>query len=774
MQCAFGSTITDSPTAMAWTDITRWVDVKTSGVTITRGASDELSDTQPGTCSLVLDNSDGRFSPGLSSSPYYPNVRKDTPIRVRVITTAKNLFTDPGLVTGVADWTSSGTPTVAASGTHVQDGSQAMLITWGTASNQSVTSPVISGLTIGATYVFSAYVWVPTGDIPVRLSLADGNLGSPSTAFDTFQRITLTFVATATSHQVRVRHFGTPALAGDQVWVDALQLEESAAATTYDGTGARVHDRFWGVVNQWPTKWKGLYATASITCTDLFKQLGRAGSLRSCLAEEIFTSDDLLAYYPLTEPDDSTSAGDIAGASPSTAALTQVQASAGGTGGTLEFAGADGPEATGEQVPVFTPATSSQGFYLTADMGPGYEQASTERYNHFECWFQTSTTANRYLVMLSSADGLYQIGLALSATGTLQVEWTTEGEATPYTQPVTSGVLSDGAWHHVVYDESAQDVWVDGVNCAFPGVFSTYRLRHLHVGGYKLLGLFQGSIAHVALHASIGSIGAALATHYEAGMTAFDGETADARIERLASYADVSSVTIVGSTHDPVAAQGAGGQSALARMREVEQTEAAKLFAERNWFGLTYQSRDVRYNPDPTQEVFTIAYADLETDDVEIADDDQKLVNLFDVSRPGGATQRVVNQDSIDLYGPYRPSTETLLKTTDLAALDAANWVVSRYADPPPELREVPIEAATLAAYPDILDGDISEYFSVTAMPEEAPASTMRVTIEGYTETIRHASHLIRFHTSRSSTDSVWILDDTTYSVLDSTTRLAY
>jgi hypothetical protein len=245
--------------------------------------------------------------------------------------------------------------------------------------------------------------------------------------------------------------------------------------------------------------------------------------------------------------------------------------------------------------------------------------------------------------------------------------------------------------------------------------------------------------------------------------------------ERLASYVSVPSVTIVGSTHDPVAGQGSGGQAALARMREVEQTEAGKLFARRDGFGLTYQSRDVRYNPDPTMEVFTVSHADLETDDVELSDNDQKIVNLFDVSRPGGATQRVKNQASIDLYGKYRPSgSETLLKTTDLAALDAANWVVSRYADPPPELREVPIEAYTLDVYPDILDGDISDYFSVTDMPEEAPASTMRVTIEGYTETIKHQSHRIRFHTSRSSTDSVWILDDVTYSVLDSTTRLAY
>jgi hypothetical protein len=106
--------------------------------------------------------------------------------------------------------------------------------------------------------------------------------------------------------------------------------------------------------------------------------------------------------------------------------------------------------------------------------------------------------------------------------------------------------------------------------------------------------------------------------------------------------------------------------------------------------------------------------------------------------------------------------------------LDAAYWLVSRYANPGPELREVPIEAYTMPSYLDILDADISSYFSVYNLPAQAPASTMRVTVEGYTETLREQSHLIQFHTSASLNDTVWVLDDAVYSVLDSTTRLAY
>ena len=281
--------------------------------------------------------------------------------------------------------------------------------------------------------------------------------------------------------------------------------------------------------------------------------------------------------------------------------------------------------------------------------------------------------------------------------------------------------------------------------------------------------------AHLAITHVNGNIGSTVSPdRYAAGNSGFAGEDADVRIERLARYTDLSSVTIWGTTHDPIASQGPGGSAVLARMREVESTESGRLFAERDYYGIAYQSRDVRYNPDPGSEVFVIDYADLETDDVELADDDQKLVNVIEASRPGGATQRVTAPSSMAVFGTYDPGALSILKTSDLSVLDAAAWRVSRYANPPVELREVPIEAYTMSTYLDILDADISSYFSVEDLPDEAPASTLRVTVEGYAETIKEASHLIKFHTSSGFTDTVWVLDDATYSVLGSTTRLAY
>lgn len=82
VEVAFGSDpLAASP---VWTDITAYVEGRSGGRTY-RGRSGENEDVQPGTLSLVLDNSDGRFTAGLTSSPYYPNVTINRRIRVSAV-----------------------------------------------------------------------------------------------------------------------------------------------------------------------------------------------------------------------------------------------------------------------------------------------------------------------------------------------------------------------------------------------------------------------------------------------------------------------------------------------------------------------------------------------------------------------------------------------------------------------------------------------------------------------------------------------------------------
>ncbi|MEU4133662.1 carbohydrate binding domain-containing protein [Streptomyces wuyuanensis] len=767
VELGFGSTVTTPVASITWTEVTQRVDIISRGISISnRGANDEQSETQPSTCSLTLDNEDGALTAGRSASPYYPNVRKGVPLRVREVTTAKNLITNPGFETDTSGWSSSGTPAIARVTSPVHDGTGSMRCTWGAVSSQSVRIDVY-GLDVGTTYTASAYVRVPAGDQVVRLKMAarstgsDFAFGSYSTLFDTWERITCTFVATETSLQLRINP-QTPTGAGDIAYIDAVQLEEGSSATAFDSDGAQFHGLFFGGVNAWPTSWAGLHATASITATDVFKILSK-GQLETMLSEEVLL-DEPLGYYPLTEASDSDAAGDLSGTTAGPLSATAV-----GSGGELSFGGGADAGPDGQGALSLTPVDASNGQFLTGDLGQDFETESSAAFIFVEGWFSTSTN-NRAICGLTSTDNRYQIVFSLNSSGEFQIQSTRTGETLTSSAPAT-GNLANGAHHHFVYDEEAGNVWVDGVSYAV-GVDSMFRLRHLTVGSWANGRLWTGQLSHLAFYAP-GPSGdvAQYVAHYTTGSTGHVGEDGDVRAARIASYVGAS-VTATGGTFGGIGSQAGLGGSPLSHLQEVALAEGGILVADRASGAVILQSRDVRYNPSAS---ITLSYPDLDTAEVRFDDDDQKLINLVTATRPGGATQRVKNQASIDAYGQY-PQSITLVKETDNEVVDAANWLVNRFADPPPEMRQVPVDAYTLplATYRALLDADVSTVLEVTDLPDEAAASSATVTIEGITRTLRRHQHYINFHVSRTETDTVWVLNSSDYSQLDQTTRLAY
>jgi len=804
--------LVQAPWSITWTDITPRVD-QGQGVTITRGASDELSETQPGTATVTLDNVDGWLTPGNPNSGYAPYVRRNAPIRASVAYYPPKSGAAPYPLAqltddfddGVVDparWTAVGgsaevggrlrqpMASTVARHTSVRE--------WTLAGSQLTVKlcavPAAGGSSSASAswYIYSAtsgtrlrWSYNPlTNQLRAAIEVGGADAGGVNLTYSPIDHAWLRVRETGGTLYMETspdgwdwtvrRSAATPAWVG----TDMVQVEFAATRTggtpdyiEWDYLGAQVRPRFYGMVNEFPVEWEGFLSKVTLSATDLFKRLNKLPTLRSMLGMEVLTSDGLTglysflsSYYPLTEGAGSASAGSIAGSGVGALAITQV-----GAGGALEF-GTEGVPETGETAVTFTPASASAGKYLAADLGPQTASDTTTWSPALELWFKTSTVS-RAICGLYEPGFDHELAFVLSATGVLQIEHTESGDARAVVT-TTSGNLANDTWHHLVYDGAYKRVWIDGVAVGGTlAVSSSQSLRHLHVGGYRGSRLFAGQIAHVALHVAQGPTGAVYAATYGA-ITGFAGEAADARVERLARYAGLPSVTVLGSTHDPVASQGPAGSGVVARLREIEATESGRFYAERDYYGIAYQSRDLRYNPDPSTEVFTISYADVEPG-TQLADDDQKLCNQVEASRPGGATQLVNAPSSVLAFGPYEQQL-TLLKTSDNSVSDAAYWRVSRYANPSPELREVPVEAYTMPQYLDILDADISSYFTVYDLPPQAAASALRVTVEGYTETIRENSHVIQFRTSASSTDSVWILGDPVYGVLGSTTRLAY
>lgn len=80
---ALGADLSANPATWSWTDISTYVRYS-PGIEIAVGRRDETSESQPSECRLTLDNTSGRFTPRKPTSPYYPYVKFNCPLRVRV------------------------------------------------------------------------------------------------------------------------------------------------------------------------------------------------------------------------------------------------------------------------------------------------------------------------------------------------------------------------------------------------------------------------------------------------------------------------------------------------------------------------------------------------------------------------------------------------------------------------------------------------------------------------------------------------------------------
>ncbi|MFE4649277.1 LamG-like jellyroll fold domain-containing protein [Streptomyces sp. NPDC056707] len=765
VEAAFGSTLADAvSTGGVWTDISGRADLE-SGIGITRGAENELSQTQAGTCTLTLNNEDGALTPTNPASPYYPNVIDAVPIRINVATVTTNYLRNPSFEGGSLETWEWSEANASPVGTPVQSGTQAARVTWNTGALSAYFQTTIYGLTIGAKHTASVYVRVPAGDATVRLRMG-GVTSAASAVFDSYTRLTATFTATASVMTLQVIPSTSPA-AGDLVYVDSVQVEAGASATTFSATPAQLHPRFWGLVNQWPVQWSGLYSSVTVTATDIFAVLSRADQqMRPMLVQEVMVWTPH-AYWPMDEPADSTSAGDESGmVGPLSLDTTQA-----GAGGTLAFAGGLAPLGM-DGAPLFTPGSASAGKYLRASVGQDFQDATNTEAILVEAWFSTSTVGRAILALADAGVASYLVLSLAAGTGFLTVT-TAQPGVTPVVTTVGAVSLADGVLHHVIYSSATQELYVDGVSIgSFGGIQLVSDLTTLTVGANQAGGsLWSGSISNVALYADSAMVPGDLAGHYTCGTTGFAGETADERALRLVTYLGLG-FQDVGVFTTGIAQQAALGSTCLDHLREVELTEDGVLSATRDGPFVRLRGRSTRYNPTAD---FSLQYADFEPGDFTLAYDTQKVVNVAHVSRPGGATQRVVHAASRAARGPIGRTVDTLA-TTDLVTADRGNWLLQRYAVPQPELRGVTMQAYSMgtAMYRTLMAADIGTAFTVTAMPAQAPGPTMTATVEGYTETIKHNDHEIAFHTSKTVTDAVWVLDDPVYSVLGSTTRLAF
>lgn len=784
--------------ALTWYDVSSFLNLGSSPLTVTRGRQQERTAPTPGQLSCDLLNDDGRFTPGRASSPYWPYVLDGAPCRLSVLLDSTvNMLDNSSVEGGVAEWSAGGSPapTVGPSTTHVytDSGGWSMLVTWGTGGTLPNAGRRVYGLIPGRTYTFSAYVWVPTGDVHVNLALfSPFTVGGASAVHDAFTRISVTWVATSTSHDVVVGP-ATSATAGDVVWVDAMQLEEGASATTLAAGSVR-QPLFYGPSLEFPFSWQGpagLAAQTRYVAVDMLRRLPRRDQLRPMVVEEALL-DSPLVLLPLDEPDGAVQAGNL-GSSQATGTLLHF-----GAGGTYTFGVGTGPPADGASSLVLTPAVSaSQGWAVSCLAGFTGTAVTVEAWINVAAGLGTGSVVD----LRVDAGGA---GTLIASLRTLigLLGWTSDNGALTLLGPS----IDDGATHHVAAVYVCDGVnhtiilYLDGTQAATTSIASaatTFSAPYITVGGHKNA-LFTGTINHASVYGTALSA-ARIAAHYHAGKDGFGGERSDARISRLASYANLASLTpaatlnlwqldsaaysildtttiLAGSDLNlevgsaQVWGQSGGGGDILAEMNAVADTEGGIVLADRAG-RLQFQGRAHRYN----RPSGMVADSGDVNPDLTPTYDDALIVNDLTVTTQDGAGVRVLDSASVTQRGAYQQQTQ-LLTRDPLDAYSIASWIVARQARPSVRYPTLTFDLATLpvAQVNALLALDVGDRLDVAGLPSQAPNAAEGMFIEGYQLTVSHAQLQLTFNTSPAAGWQVWQLNSSTQSILDSTSVLAY
>lgn len=787
VECAF-STQPDDPNP-AWVDITEFAGVG-DGVKITRGRQDEFTTVSQGQCTCTLDNTDGRFTQGYAGSPFYPNVKIRKMLRVtnRDVTVPGNLLSveDATFEGGtLGDWFAPSlgvAPALANSSTHAHSGSKAMRITWGAGIGDAQLN--FTGLVIGRQYVFSAYVFVPSGGSPnlQLLAVGAGNAGAVSSGTNAFVRIFVAFVAVSTTQSFQVQPSGSPS-AGQQAWVDDVQLDEGPLPASFTTTAPPIHYLHTGYLDEVPTEWPGggQYSEAKLVSIDRFKRLGLR-ELRSAIEEEVLL-DSPFAYYTLSEPATASAVGDISGNGRNSLPQAGI-----GVGGEIDLAQGTGPGFDGLSAPVFAPVNSTNGKYFVGPLGA--ESSNPGNAATLGLFFNSTTNADQAMAALNWVEGgadwdmLY---LAILPSGKMiggVGGHDSTGAAIGFgNSAISPGVVTDGQTHHAAVKIVGDGVtntfitlYLDGAIVAtatWTGFGSVLPWAAMEIGGANLnrhLSVFAGTLSHVAAF-DAGLSDARVAAHAAAGLTGFTGERSDQRVARVASYVGVPAaqqVLEVGlSTTGPAKIS---GQSALAAMQAVESTENGLLFVDGQG-RLMFHARSHRYN--------TVSASTLAGDDVDpgirFVPNDQYLINDVTASRDGGITYRAMNQASIDDYFVAHKDL-ALTADSDNEVIDAANYLVNTYATPVPRPPNLTVDILTKSSQAAAMLGlEFGTRITLATLPAQAPAASSDWFMEGVQITITDGKFEFVWNTSPATANSsVWQLGSATFGQLDSTTRLAY
>ena len=783
-EIAFARDTTDG--SPLWRDVTDDVEWQ-EGVTIARRRSHELDEVQPGTLSLILNNADGRYTAGRVSSPFYPNVKINRPVRIRARWPISVNMAGKDQATSTSAALYESAIGVLTRDTGVAPAGQTASIRWDTGvlsgtgqhmwlGPSNVTTATDQGVTVVAGRQYALQVQARRGATTVSITArirwygADGaflsvSAGGSVALTTSFQTVSVAATAPANAVWARLAIANATTTASNaSIYTGAWQFEQAAAPTTYVEPGED-YEQYVGFVDKWPHAWEGgVRGKVALTATDRMKLLSRQRISREALIAETLATAPRF-YYPLAESEGTTAAGNSATTAQPDLAIIQA-----GTGGTLTFGVAEGP--LGSAVVEFAPVDPENGKSLGATgLTPLGGTSAITIAAWFVCASSSSGDGITSIVNLSDGTNHQRFGYNYSSDN-IDFGSFANGAGSGFGFALN---LRDGEPHHLVYIGEfsggflQQRIWVDGVQefnsgTGIPGSSWPSTLARLAVGSQTFeasnKNVFPGYIGQVAGWNRALSTGEITALYNVGGAST---ELSGTRIERVLDWAGVTDVDVdAGSSELAIAAYGASSSS-LQDIREAALSEGGVFFIARDGVS-TFHDRARRQ--DLASAPLITLTADQCGPDLSFIIDDTLLFNDVTVNRQGTAT-RVTDDDSIEEYGQYTASIPTVL-ASDSDAIERGQYMLGRYAEPAPRAGQVTIEVRSLPAlWPAVLGCDIGHRLTVTDLPDDAPDDAVQLLVEGVQSQITDQTWRTVLDTSPGALAAL-VLDDATFGTLDS------
>lgn len=804
-----------------WTDATQYLYAREDGgVTITRGRSDWGTEVDPGICSFLLDNRDGRFSPRNPLGPYYGQIGRNTPCRISVNQGATYLDLPGGTtrmttpdgaavdITGDIDvrvdyylneWVSTPAGPIELCGkwrAGTNDRSWMLVMNNGLLS--FYTSP--DGIAEPQHVSTSTVTPDATGRLAVRATLdVDNGAAGHTVTFYTAKTIAGPWlqlgnpVVTAgttslfnSSQSVDVGAVGVNGFPDPVGKVYGFELRngingtvvanpdftiQTAGATSFADAAGRTWStfggatlsnrkiRFLGEVPEWPLN-------QDVTGRDIYLEIEASGRLRRLKANDQPLHSTLrrriptfapLAYWPLEDGDTSTTGAAV------TANTRPMKIT------TVTWA-ADDTLPASDPMPQLAVSSAAP-----CDLGgavPPPATTPTQWAVSFLFRMNTTHTTIRTYMSVKSSGTVRQWFLQWSSTGINIIGQDVDG-LNVFTQAIGTSTNLFNQWIRAEFQVSQSGgnvAWhigfipVGGASTAFDSTFAGTVGRPTGVSsppaGYStdLDGLSLG-------HISVWTDNSDATDAYDNSDTAWSGETAAARLTRLASEEGVA----LNLRADPTGTYTVGPQrpnQLFSLLQDAADVDGGILMENRERLGLLYRDRVGMMNQTPRA---TLVYNRIQAP-LTPADDDQATKNIVTVTRTLGSSYtasldsgRMSQLEFPNGVGPYPDDVELNLETDDQVG-DQAGWrLLQGTVDEP----RYPVVNVWLQRSTSLLDQvlaiDSGDRIKITGPATRYQYDDIDMIVQGYTEFISQFRWEFQFNTTPASPwDVAWVSTETT------------